>query len=210
MSRCAFYALPVGLLAALLAVMFAAAYGALGVTDATVYSSIALSLLFPTVPIAYMVSKGGTPRSIVRDLGLSRDRLAVRYMMLGIGLFAFMLAVEFGVAGFEAATGISLPTNVAQALGGLPLYFYVFTFTIAPIDEEILFRGFLVPRVGVFASSVLFAAVHYISYFSVAEVLAAFLFGLASGYALKRTKSLYPSVIGHALVNLLGIAATFL
>ncbi len=208
--RCAFYAFPIALLAVIAFSIYSAAAGAITLVDGTAWSSIALSLLFPSMVFAYLLAKGNTLKGITDQLGLSRKRFAVKYVGAGILVFLSVLAVEFGIGAFEAATGISLPTNVQQALAGVPLYFLLFSFLVAPIDEEILFRGFLVPRIGIAASSAIFAAVHYISYFSISEVIAAFLFGLVSGYVFKRTRSLYPSVIGHALVNALGLAAAFL
>ncbi len=208
--RCTFYAIPIALLAILSATIYLAANGSLPLQDATAWSSISLSLLFPAMVFAYMLAKGNTFSGIIDQLGLSKRRFAPRYIGAGILLFMFVLLVEFGLGAFEIATGISLPTNVAQAISGLPVYFLIFSFIMAPIDEEILFRGFLVPRIGIFGSSALFAVLHYVSYFSISEVIAAFLFGLISAYMFKRTKSLYPSIIGHALVNALGIAATLM
>ena len=83
--------------------------------------------------------------------------------------------------------------------------FLLFSFLVAPINEEILFRGFMVPRIGILASAVLFSVPHLLSYSSVSELIAAFIFGIAAGYAFKKTGSLYPSIIAHALVNLISI-----
>ena len=41
------------------------------------------------------------------------------------------------------------------------------------------------------------------------DVIAAVIFGLLAGYIFKKTNSLYPSIIAHALVNTLTIIATF-
>ena len=105
---------------------------------------------------------------------------------------------------------ISLPTNVRQLLGGLPAYFFAFAVIVAPIDEEILFRGFLVPRIGIILSALIFGILHFLSYASISEFIAAFVFGLIAGYAFKRTRSLYSTIIPHMLVNLLGILALLL
>lgn len=207
--RCSFYTALALLLAAMAATFYLSGMGAMTLQDATVYSSIALSLLFPVIVFSYLLAKGRTLGEITDELGLSRRRMAVRYAALGALLFLLFVVIEFGTALFSALTGIALPTNVAEVLGGLPTWFYVFTVFAAPVNEEILFRGFLVPRIGIVASSLVFGAVHYISYLSVVEFAAALAFGLVSGYILKRTKSLYPSIIGHVLINALGIAATF-
>lgn len=208
--RRAFYAAFAALLLALAIVIFAASNSLIALGEANADASILVSLLFPSSAIAYMLASGKTLRSIIGSLGLSKKGLTIRNVGIGLLLFAFIAGLELAAPAISAVTGISFPTNVGQALAGFPLYFFIFSFTATPIDEELLFRGFLVPRAGMLISALLFAALHYISYFSIAEFAAALLFGLASAYALKRTKSLYPSIIGHALVNLLGVAAILL
>jgi uncharacterized protein len=163
-------------------------------------SSIALSLFFPSVVFSYLLIKGNTISGIVKMLGLSKDKLYLRAIAIGIGLFFAVVLLDLLLGLFSAATNIPLPTNVQTLLAGTPLYFLVFTFLIAPINEEILFRGFLVPRIGIVLSAIIFAVLH-LSYLSISEFLAAFFFALLAGYVFKRTKSLYPSIVAHMLVN---------
>lgn len=170
-------------------------------------SSIGLSLFFPFVVFSYLLAKGQRLRGIVKGLGLSKDKISIRNMLIGLLLFALIMLTSFLINAFSDVTGIPLPTNVAEMLSGMPLYFFVFTFLVAPIDEEILFRGFLVPRVGVIISSLLFSIPHLLTYASASEFIAAFVFGLLAGYFFKRYKSLYSTVLAHVLVNLLTIAS---
>ena len=173
------------------------------------YSTISLSLLFPFLVFSYMLLKGNTLRGIVSELGLGKSRIKARYIGIGIGIFLVIVLLELGTGVLSSITGIPLPTNVKQTLAGFPLFFYIFTFTIAPIDEEILFRGFLVPRVGIVLSAIIFAILHF-GYGSIVEFVAALIFGLIAGYAFKRTKSLYTTITAHALVNFLSILILFL
>jgi membrane protease YdiL (CAAX protease family) len=175
----------------------------------TALSTIALSLIFSFIVFSYMLAKGKKLKQIVSELGLSRKRLTSRYIAFGIGLFLLFLAIEFGLGIFSEITNIPIPTNVASELANLPFYFYLFIFIVGPINEEILFRGFLVPRVGIIGSSLVFGLLHYISYFSIAELIAAFAFGIAAGYVFKKTNSLYPSIIGHVLFNFVTVATLF-
>jgi membrane protease YdiL (CAAX protease family) len=172
-------------------------------------STIALSLLFPSIAFAYLLTKKHSMRDIISGLGLKTSSLRLRAVAIGIALFVsiFLLQVIFSV--FQIVTHIPLPTNVSMALQGMPIYLLVFAAIIAPIDEEILFRGFLVPRIGIIPSALIFAAFH-ISYLSISEFIAAFIFGLLAGYAFKRTKSLYTTIIGHALVNIVTILVLML
>ena len=169
-------------------------------------ASIAQSFIFSLIAVCYMLIKGRNLKQIVGDLGLRKSTIRPRNLAIGALLFLALFGVEIAIGVFSAATGVQLPTNVQQVLGGLPLYFIVFSVVVAPINEEILFRGFLVPRWGIFASALIFGALHYLSYLSVSELIAAFAFGILAGYVRKRTKSLYPSIMAHMLVNLLAVA----
>ena len=156
------------------------------------------------------MAKGKNLKQIIVDLGLSRSAMNWRALGYGIIVFLAIVLLEFGIGAFETVTHIPLPTNVKALLGGLPAYFFAFAVIVAPIDEEILFRGFLVPRIGIILSALIFGILHFLSYASVSEFIAAFVFGLIAGYVFKRTKSLYATIIPHVLVNVLGILALLL
>lgn len=173
-------------------------------------SSIELSLLFPLAVFSYMLSKGGKLKGIVKDLGLSKSGITIKNVVMGALLFALIILTEMLIGAFSAATGIPLPTNVQQTLAGMPVFFLLFTFLIAPIDEEILFRGFLVPRLGLVPSALLFAVPHLLAYASWSEFFAAFVFGLLAGYFFKRYRSLYTTIFAHALVNFVTVASIML
>ncbi|MEM0201739.1 MAG: type II CAAX endopeptidase family protein [Candidatus Micrarchaeaceae archaeon] len=170
-------------------------------SSALANSSIALSLIFPFIVFAYLMLRGKGLRRIISELGLSRRKLTYRYIAIGILLFFLFFGLEFFIGAVEELTHVYISSNVTEYLSNLPLYFYIFVFLVAPIDEEILFRGFMVPRFGIILSAAVFGALHYISYFSYIELIAAFIFGLAAGYVFKKTNSLYPSIIGHMLFD---------
>ncbi|MGD0510328.1 MAG: type II CAAX endopeptidase family protein [Candidatus Micrarchaeaceae archaeon] len=174
--------------------------------DLEAYSSIALSFLLSFFVLSYMLHKGKTLKMIIKDLKLSKDRLTLKFVLIGVGVFFVIVLFSLALTAFSTVTNVQLPTNVQQVLAGTPLYFLIFTFLIAPINEEIFFRGFLVPRLGIIISAVLFAIVH-LSYLSVSEFLAAFVFGLIAGYVYKKTQSLYPSIVAHMIVNFITITS---
>jgi hypothetical protein len=164
-------------------------------------------LSFTIVVIAYLILyKKYSIRESIRSLGMGRDRLSASMFGIGILLFVIIFALEIIASLASAASGVSLPTNVGSVLGSAPLWFLIFSAVLEPINEEILFRGFLVPRIGIVASAAVFAMGH-IGYNSIIEVVAAFAFGLVAGYTYKKTGSLYPSIIAHILVNSLAVAA---
>ncbi len=180
--------------------------GTINQNQLTVYASIAQSLIFSFGVFTYMLlTKGRTFKKVTVQLGLSSFKSI--HLLYGVALFVAVLFLEFSIALFQAATGIQLPSNVSQIFSGLPLYFLLFSAIIVPINEEILFRGFMVPRLGIIISALIFAALHYIGYLSISEFVAALVFGILAGYVRKRTSSLYPSIIAHMSVNILGLLA---
>jgi uncharacterized protein len=171
-------------------------------------SSIALSFMFPLIAMSYLLIKGNDLKQIIAMLGLSKDKISLYVIAIGICVFFAVVLFDFGVSLFSAATSIQLPTNVQSVLAGTPWYFLIFTFLVAPINEEIFFRGFLVPRIGIIISAIIFAVLH-LSYLSISEFVAAFFFGLLAGYVFKKTKSLYASIIAHMIVNFVTIVSLF-
>ncbi|MCL5094983.1 MAG: CPBP family intramembrane metalloprotease [Candidatus Marsarchaeota archaeon] len=173
-------------------------------------STIVLSLIFPLIVFSYLLHKTNNLDFIIQNLGISRDKLTLKNIFLGLALFIVMLVgVELSLSLFSQITHIPLPTNVKQLLEGYPIFFYLFTFLIAPINEEIMFRGFLVSRIGIIPSALIFALFHF-GYFSVSEFIAALIFGLIAGYLFKKTKSLYVSITAHMLLNFLTVFILFL
>lgn len=93
----------------------------------------------------------------------------------------------------------------------------------ATLVEEIYFRGFLLNKLwqtmgfwrANFASSSLFALIHFPGWFAlgdfaspliVADILGILIFGIVFGWVMKRTGSLWPAYVLHALSNLLVVA----
>jgi membrane protease YdiL (CAAX protease family) len=171
----------------------------------------AASFSFSAAALLYLrfVDKSRKPLSV--RLGLSASRLTFRNIGLGLLLFAVILAFEALVSAASGAAGVSIQTNVNLLLTGAPAWFLIFTVFLAPINEEVLFRGLMVPRIGIVASAILFALPHitYDSTFAI-EVIAALLFGVLAGYVYRKTGSLYASITAHMLVNALPVLALLL
>ncbi len=209
------YSITVILAAAMLYSGYLFGTGAISMQNAELVSTVALSFFFPSVVFSYLFMRGYGMSGIIRRLGLSRDRLSMKMAGIGIAIFMLILLLQVGMALFSYLTNIQLPTNVQQTLSGFPTWFLAFSFLVAPVNEEILFRGFMVPWlsgifgrawIGIVSSAIIFSFFH-LSYLSIAEFLAAFIFGAIAGYAFDRTKSLYPSITAHMLVNALTIFA---
>jgi len=196
--------------------------GALGYSDYIAYSSISISLFFSSVVFSYLLFIGKDLNAIIGELGLSRDRLTWRALGYGIILLFLVFMLEISITLFSYLTKIPLPTNVDKVLQGAPMYFLVFSVFAAPVNEEIFFRGFLVPRaaflfrkmlspvhfawVSITISALIFAVLH-LTYISASEFFAAFAFGMLAGYVFYKTNSLYPSIFAHFAVNGLAVLA---
>ncbi|MDE1855400.1 MAG: CPBP family intramembrane metalloprotease [Candidatus Micrarchaeota archaeon] len=173
-------------------------------------STAAVSLSFTASTLFYLYAVDKSRKGIAARLGLGGSRLTLGNIGLGLLLFfiIFMLEIAIGIA--SSVTGVQINTNVALLFAGAPTWFIIFASIVAPVNEEVLFRGLLVPRLGIFLSAIFFAIPHlsYDSTFAI-EFIAAFIFGLLAGYVYKKTGSLYPSIVAHMLVNLLTLVTTF-
>ncbi|MEM0094526.1 MAG: type II CAAX endopeptidase family protein [Candidatus Micrarchaeaceae archaeon] len=206
-ARLVAYAALYLLIAAFAATIALFDYGYIQMETANYLLTAILSLLFLSVPIAYLLHREPLPM-VLDEIGLSKGHISAKFIGIGILLFVAVFVFELLLSAFVTATGISINTNVGALLFGAPGWFIFFSFIIAPIDEEVLFRGFLVPRIGIFWSALIFGILHagYMSSFGI-DIVAAFIFGILAGYVFKKTKSLYPSIIAHIFVNMLAVMA---
>ena len=93
---------------------------------------------------------------------------------------------------------------------GMPL---AVTVVIAPIYEELIFRGWILPKWGIAISSVLFGLWHLknLFYFEFSDVVyqmayAGLVLGPVLGWAAMKTKSILPGVVLHYLNNIGSLA----
>jgi len=84
-----------------------------------------------------------------------------------------------------------------------PLLIWYFL-TIRVFAEEVFFRGFLVKKIGVIPSSIIFGAAHF-AYGSMVEVFGAFILGLILAKAFEENKSLFPNIFAHFFYNFIFI-----
>lgn len=143
----------------------------------------------------------------LRALGLGREGWA-RGLATGFGAAFFVLLGIFVVSALVALAGVEVPENeqalaiarsvtVAGALG---------IAVVSAVSEEVFFRGFLQPRVGLVAQAVLFSLAH-LSYANVLEMVVTLLLGLLFGLLRQRTGRIWAPIGGHFLFNLLMLLA---
>ena len=93
-----------------------------------------------------------------------------------------------------------------------PLAFLVAGVLLAPIAEEIFFRGFLFTglrqRYGVIKALLLSSAIFAGFHFQLVAIIPTFLMGCVLAYARHRTGSIWPGIILHFSINGLALCAT--
>jgi uncharacterized protein len=126
---------------------------------------------------------------------------------IGIGLGENTLLTWFG--GGEANDKASLAGYFAARAGGvLPLY-WLNSVVLAPLTEEIIFRGFVLPSwarslgwpAAILGTSVLFALMHL--QYDWRGMLAVGMLGVLCAWLRMRSGSLIPPIVAHAGGNLL-------
>jgi membrane protease YdiL (CAAX protease family) len=159
-------------------------------------------------------------KGFAKELGLSLHTLTPKNLLLGVGIFITLVFFTIILSSFLSyATNSNITGNTGSIFQNTPapppIWFYFFVAIIAPIIEEITFRGLLVKRIGIVPSAIIFGLLHSGYYSSidlvsfVLLITAATVFGILAGYAYKKTNSIYPSIVAHILENSLAILALF-
>jgi membrane protease YdiL (CAAX protease family) len=146
-----------------------------------------------------------SPRETIERLGLLPPRPKRWWLIAVLGIIAF-LAIAYGI---ERVADKLSPTSQQQVTSATNVLFSRFNNPLGvvllglmpAIVEETLFRGALVPRLGVVVTAVLFAALHtqYAITFATLEV---FVLGIGLGVLRKRSNSTLPCMVTHAGYNI--------
>ncbi len=123
-----------------------------------------------------------------------------------------ILGMDFSFFGMVGQSGDSISLSQLVEDEIVPYWFlFVFAGILAPLTEELIFRGFVLPSVmknmgymwGVVISSAIFALSHMV--FEPVTLLIMFLMGCLLSVLYIRTKSLWPGIIFHGINNTTGI-----
>lgn len=169
----------------------------LEVIDPTVKGIVVALVILAAGPLLVLLEK--RKANIARELGFSTKNFS-QSILQGLLLFAkvFLVLVALGIAAKLA--GLSDTAKVIDVIRRQSVVMLFVIATVSPIGEELLFRGYLQKKIGVFFSSVTFAAVH-IGYGSIFEVVGTFAAGMVFGEYARRTKRTMPTIIAHCLLN---------
>ncbi len=142
-------------------------------------------------------------RTTLKKLGFP-GKLSTTAIYSVAGFIAmFALLVIVGIA--SMAFGFDDQYKIYEKIGDLPWYMLMLAVLLAPICEELFFRGLLVPRFGVVISAIVFGLLHF-TYGSILEVVGVMAIGLVLGMVFKKSKSITPCIVVHLLYNLLSIS----
>ena len=139
-----------------------------------------------------------------RELGLFSNGLKID-LKRTIGLFFVLIAVALAASFVLLYIGLHDLENVSVVVSRISLPVLAYLIVVRGISEEIFFRGFLVKRIGVLGSSLIFALAH-IMYFSVAEVIGTFVLGLLLALAFRKNRNLVPNIFAHMLYNIFALS----
>ena len=159
--------------------------------------------------------------SLATDFGLvarmpgDRWTTATLWLLAGVALqLAILPFLQLVVNVHGKVETQEVVEQFEQARGATLVLFAVLVVTVAPVAEELLFRGALLralqrrmtPAWAVFVSAVAFAAVHPLSSPTIGSIIAVpglFALGLVSAAVAIRTGNLSASILMHAGFNLL-------
>lgn len=157
-------------------------------------------------------------RRPISDLGFVKP--IARYVILGL-LVGILLFVSVGFLGslLTQLLGIPAPQSFAVAVNGAAYQWEFFLLIIlggvvAPIKEEMLFRGIMYPPLrqalgkgkGMILTGLFFAALH----FDIVRFLPLFIGGVVLAWLYQRSSSIWPSIVAHGTWNILMAVALWI
>ena len=136
---------------------------------------------------------------------ISFGMLSKKQLLLFIGIFLLTVLVSISYHAFFSVVSGASDQHLEEASKGLSLSFIVSATVLAPIQEELLFRGLLQGAVfdnswlGLVLTSSLFSFMHGPS--NVPSFIFYLLGGLLLGFAYKKSQNLWVSTLVHMFYN---------
>ena len=174
-------------------------------TDVRVAAPMIFFIVFPFYWYKY---KKESYKKTINDLGLKlkEKKYIILYGFVG---FCFIILAVALIGAVFYVFDLNDQENVKERIKELPLIAIPLAIFVAPFAEEFFFRGFLLKKLGVWASAFIFAIMHF-TYGSIVEITAAFAIALLLSFLFIKTESLYPSIIAHGLFNILSLSIMWL
>lgn len=146
-------------------------------------------------------------KTTLKEIGFPGSFWATaKYFVLGLILvFAALLALGL----ISLYLGMNDQQKVAEKITGLPIYVLFLAVLVAPITEELLFRGYLTRKYGILPSSIAFGLLHF-AYGSSVEIAGTFLIGMILAFIFMKSKSITPCILIHMAYNAFSISVLLL
>ncbi len=178
----------------------------------------------PVMRFSWVMNQAVIPLPVIIILLFRRQSLPVNLRLRPVPALFYLLAIPVGIGiaviGDEVMRLLDMivpvPAELSESLISMMQYesyggfftIFVTTAVLAPIGEELLFRGFLQRWTesligvtnGVLVISAMFALIHGSQFFVIPILLMATFLGAIAW----RTESIWPAVIAHAVNNLIG------
>lgn len=167
--------------------------------------AIALSIIILLIP--FILLKLERKKNPFKELSLGKPK-PLHALISGLGLFGLTFITLIAVNIVLTLLGLADNYRVVDIIQAQDLLTLILAVTIGPIGEELLFRGYLLKRIGLWPQAILFGALHY-GYGSYSEIAAALSVGILFGIFVKERKDVQGAVIAHSLYNLFSIIAVF-
>ena len=146
-------------------------------------------------------------RQIAAQLGLlapSISREVLIGLLLGVCAWAAvllaLLAAALAIYAIGGEKALPKPSAIVPWIASLPVLVRLMVSLSAGFVEEIFFRGFLQPRVGLMVSSVMFALSHF-SYGLPFMIVGVFTISLVIGRSFERSGDLLPCIVAHGVFD---------
>lgn len=146
-----------------------------------------------------------SPRELIRTKNFHISQI-IQYCSAGLLLWVISLYLYFILENIFSKFGINIVSD-QSGLGTTPAavgIMMVYTCIIAPITEEMLFRGMLLrvfskanQRFAIFATAVFFGLAHG----NIPQFVLAFLIGIFLAHITLKHNSIIPSIIVHCFIN---------
>ena len=171
---------------------------------------VAAELLY-LVPVIYILTKRRVPWKTLGFRAFNKNNLA-----LGCGLLviAYLFIMVYNI--ILTLSGVTTQGEaIYKALGSLdsPIWLVLVGVILAPFVEEMLFRGFLFAgfrqRFGWNKAALLSSTFFALAHLQPAALIPTFILGYLLAYIFHKSKSLWPGIILHFLVNSLGFFLIF-
>ena len=137
--------------------------------------------------------------------------LSKKQVLLIIGIFLLMVLVNIGYHTFFSVASGASAQHLEETSEGFSLSFIVSVTVLAPIQEELLFRGLLQGAVfdnswlGIVLTSSLFSFIH--DPYDVPSFFYYLILGVLLGFAYKKSQNLWVSTLVHMFYNSLPLLA---